>query len=169
MWDLEGRRKAEAISLGGHNGQRGRETNGYTCRGPQLPTFSSQSTSSSHSWLPALLTTSRPKFTTRHLTEPCPSDRFRRDSNFYVHFHKHRPWSCMSAVRHTEHLGFSWSSNCLPSLCFRQELISLTRWLPLPDLHFRMAFHFHTGKKSCVKFHSPCYGVNICFLSRSRL
>lgn len=72
MWDLEGRRKAEAISLGGHNGQRGRETNGYMCRGPQLPTFSSQSTSSSHSWLPALLTTSRPKFTTRHLTEPCP-------------------------------------------------------------------------------------------------
>ena len=32
-----------------------------------------------HSWLPALLTTSRPKFTTRHLTEPCPRDRFHRD------------------------------------------------------------------------------------------
>lgn len=110
MWDHEGRRKAEAISLGDHSGQTRKETNGYMPRGPQWPTFSSQSTSSSHSWLPALLTTSRPKFTTRHLTKPCPSDRFRRDSNFYMHFHKHLPWSFMSAIRHTKHLGFSWSS-----------------------------------------------------------
>lgn len=40
---------------------------------------------------------------------------------------------------------------------------------PLPDLHFLMAFHFHIRKKSCVKFHIPCYGVNICILPRSRL
>ena len=110
MWDREGRRKAEAISLGDHSGQTREETNGYMPRGPQLPTFSSQSTSSSHSWLPALLTTSRPKFTTRRLTKPCPSGRFRRDSNSYMHSRKRLPWSSMSAVGHTKRLGFSWSS-----------------------------------------------------------
>ena len=37
MWDLEGRRKAEAISLGGHNGQTGRETKVIRPEGPSCP------------------------------------------------------------------------------------------------------------------------------------
>ena len=70
--------------------------------GPSVPAFSSHSASSSRSWLAALLTDSCPKFTTRHLTEPCPSDRFLRDSSFYIHFHEHLPCSFTSAARHTE-------------------------------------------------------------------
>lgn len=152
MWDREGRRKAEAISLGDHSGQTRKETNGYMPRGPQLPTFSSQSTSSSHSWLPALLTTSRPKFTTRRLTKPCPSDRFRRDSNsacIPVSTSLGAPcrqWGTQSILDFPE-------VPLLPSLRFRQawqETTSLTLWLPPSRPSFPHGLSFSHKKKSPV-------------------